>query len=86
MGNTDQKHGFVREIWPGSKVIEATYLGNRLHGLVRQTTSSYVNIQLYDSGTKLSQIGFRHDFSEIKSMRSGNYQLLSGYEPEPAGW
>ena len=32
---TYEKHGFVREKWPGSKVVEATYLGNRLHGFVR---------------------------------------------------
>ena len=83
---TYEKHGFVREFWPGSKVIEATYLGNRLHGFVRTTTGSYVSIQFYDLGKKLAQMGFRHDFSEIRSMRSGDVKLLSGYEPKNDFW
>lgn len=88
--HTNIKHGYVRETWlplnqnslGKMNLFESTYLFNHKNGIYRQIYDNKVTVRLYIDDKPEAQMAFKFDFTEIRKMRSGNYEKL----PSPDFW
>jgi hypothetical protein len=61
---TGAEHGIVRKVYYNGRVIEATYLDGRKHGLCRECFNVKVNVHLHRFGAYLTGFAFSFNFTE----------------------
>ena len=74
-------HGPVRKVLLNGTVIEATYLNNVEHGLMRKIDNNTVVVSLWTDGTQVSFFKFGEDFIETYRNVSPGQELFSKLFP-----